>query len=264
MPTIDIHTHAFPDSLAGRAIAQLQAGCPWTAVGPGTVDGLLTSMDAAGIASAVVCTIATKPDQPAGILAWCRQIRSERIIPLPSVHPDTPDAAGWVRRIAEAGLAGVKLHPMFQAAPADDPRMLAIFAAAAEAGLLVECHCGRDIGFPDSDDRAHPRRLRAVIEQLPALKLLCTHLGGWRMWDEAEKYLLGAPVFLETSFSLAELGPQRAAGMIRRHGVDRLLFGTDWPWADQAAERALLRALPLEAAELDAITHANARSLLGR
>lgn len=262
MPAIDIHTHAFPDSLAPRAIAQLQADCPWKAVGTGTVDDLLRSMDAAGVECAIVCTIATKPDQPAGILAWCRQIASERIVPLASVHPDTPDAAGWVRRIAEAPLVGIKLHPMFQAAAADDPRMLALFAAAADAGLLVECHCGRDIGFPANDDRAHPRRLRAVIDHLPALKLLCTHLGGWRMWDEAEKHLLGASVYLETSFSLAELGPQRSAAMIRRHGASRVLFGTDWPWTDQADQLALLRALPLEAAELDAITRANARALL--
>jgi predicted TIM-barrel fold metal-dependent hydrolase len=262
MPAIDIHTHAFPDSLAGRAIAQLQADCPWKAVGSGTVEGLLRSMDAAGVEAAVVCTIATKPDQAAGILTWCRQIASERIIPLASVHPETPDAAGWVRRIAEAGLAGLKLHPMYQAAAADDPRMLAVFAAATQAGLLVQCHCGRDIGFPDSDDRAHPRRLRAVIDQLPALKLLCTHLGGWRMWDQAERYLLGSPVHLETSFSLAELGPQRSAAMIRRHGTGKVLFGSDWPWADQAGDLALLRALPLDAAELDAIAHANARVLL--
>jgi predicted TIM-barrel fold metal-dependent hydrolase len=264
MPAIDIHTHAFPDSLAGRAIAQLQADCPWKAVGTGTVDGLLRSMDAAGVEMAAVCTIATKPDQAAGILAWCQQIAAERIVPLASVHPDTPDAAGWVRRVAEAGLAGMKLHPMYQAAAADDPRMLALFAAAGEAGLLVECHCGRDIGFPDADDRAHPRRLRAVIDGLAGLKLLCTHLGGWRMWDEAEEHLLGAPVYLETSFSLAELGPQRAAAMIRRHGTSRVLFGTDWPWADQADQLALLRALPLEPAELAAITHGNARALLGR
>ena len=264
MPAIDIHTHGFPDSLAPRAIAQLEAGRPWQAVGDGTVGGLLASMDAAGIDSAVLCTVATKPDQTAGILAWCLQVRGERIHPFASVHPDTPDAPAWMRRIADAGLAGIKLHPMYQAAPADDPRMLALFSAAADAGLIVQCHCGHDIGFPDTDDRAHPRRLRAVIDQLPSLRLLCTHLGGWRMWDEVETHLLGAPVYLETSLSLAELGPARAAELIRRHGPSRVLFGTDWPWADQADQLALLRALPLAPAELDAVAHSNARALLAR
>ena len=263
MAAIDFHTHAFPDEIAQRAIVSLEAGSAWKAVSAGTVGALLQSMDSSGVEISILCTIATKPDQPAGILKWCRKIRTRRIIPLPSVHPKTPDTAGWIKRIAEEGFPGIKLHPMYQEFHADDACMDDIYGAAAEAGLFIECHCGKDIAYPPEDDRADPIRFRRVIEKFPSLKLICMHMGGWRMWDEVERDLLGSAVYLETSFSLDELAPKRAADMIHRHGSDRVLFGTDWPWANQAKDIGLLRALPLEQKQIDAILFGNARKLLG-
>jgi len=264
MSIIDVHAHAFPDKLASRAIAQLESECPWKAVGDGTVAGLLASMDAADIDIACICTIATKPDQVDSIFEWCKQIRNDRIEPMPSVHPDTPKAGKWVRKIAKAKFAGIKLHPMYQAFAADEPRLDPIYAAAAEAGLLVEVHCGRDIAFPPDDDRAAPARFRRVIERHPELKLLCTHMGGWRMWDEVERELLGADVFFETSFSLGDRGAdgERIANMIRRHGVERVMFGTDWPWAGHAEQLEQIKAL-LRKSEMRQVLSTNAARILG-
>jgi hypothetical protein len=262
MKIIDFHTHAFPDAIAARAIAKLQAESPWKAVAAGTVSALLESMDSAGIELSVLCTIATKPDQPKGILEWCGKVRCERIVPLPSVHPDTPDAAGWVRRIAEAGFPGIKLHPMYQDFPADDPRMDPIYGSAAEAGLFASLHCGRDIAFPPDDDRASPVRFADVLRRFPTLKLVCTHMGGWRMWEEVRKHLLGKGVCMETSFSLEELGPA-GAEMIRAHGTEKVFFGTDWPWARQETELANFARLGLDDGQARGILHDNAAALLG-
>jgi len=262
MAAIDVHTHAFPDDLAGRAVAKLQADCPWQAVGDGTVDGLLASMDAADVDVSVVCAIATKPDQARGILKWCRKIRSERICPLASVHPATPKAGKWVRRIADAGLAGIKLHPMYQDFLADAPELDEIYGQARESGLVVTLHCGRDIGFPADNVRAAPRRIANIAEKFEGLKLICTHMGGWRMWDEVNRHLIGRNVYLETSFSLGELGEQ-AKEMIRHHGHDRVLFGTDWPWQRQDETARLLRQLNLPGEQVKAILYGNAAALLG-
>ncbi|MDY6913651.1 MAG: amidohydrolase family protein [Planctomycetota bacterium] len=263
MNAIDAHTHAFPDSLAGRAIAALEDQCTWKAVAGGTVADLLASMDAAGVDVSVLCTIATKPGQAAGILSWCEQIRSERIVPLPSVHPDAPDAAKWITTFAEAGFAGIKLHPMYQDFYADEPRMDAIYAAAQQHGVFVTLHCGRDIGFPQDDDRASPQRIAGLKRRFGDLKLICTHMGGWQMWDQAEQHLIGSDVMLETSFSLDKLSPARAAEMIRRHGCRRVMLGSDWPWSRQDNAIEYVRKLPLSTEETDAILHHSAARLLG-
>ena len=264
MNVIDVHTHAFPDSLADRAIDALEAECPWKAERPATVAGLLASMDRSGVGASVICAIATKPDQAEGILAWCRAVRSDRIIPFPSVHPDTPRAADWIARAADEGFRGVKLHPMYQDFAIDEERMAPIYAACQAAGLVVAFHCGRDIAYPPDDDRAAPARTARVADRLGDLRILCTHMGGWRMWDEADDLLVGrANVYFETSFSLAALGAGRASAMVRRHGADRVLFGSDWPWASQAGDLGLLAGLDLDDEERQAILADNATRLLG-
>jgi predicted TIM-barrel fold metal-dependent hydrolase len=263
MSAIDVHTHAFPDSLAPRAMKSLADAADWAPVGDGTVKGLLKSMDAADVDISLICTIATRPDQVEGIVKWCHKISDERIVALPSVHPDTPDAAGWVRRFADEGFAGIKLHPMYQEADADDERYMAIYAACAQTGLFITSHCGKDIAWPMTVDTADPIRFRRVIDRLPDLKLICTHMGGWRDWDAASRHIIGTSCWLETSMSLGELGPQRAAEMIRRHGPDKVLFGSDWPWDPQASSVEFIRTLGLDDAQTRAILYGNASRLLG-
>ena len=51
---IDFHTHTFPEKIAGKAIAGMQANTHAAAFASGTVSGLGNSMADAGIAYSVV------------------------------------------------------------------------------------------------------------------------------------------------------------------------------------------------------------------
>lgn len=257
-----MHTHAFPDDLAKRAIKKLEESAPWKAQGSGTVKGLVASMDKADIDVSVICTIATKPDQAQGIMDWCMSVRSDRIEPFPSVHHKTPDAAGWLARFHDEGFAGIKIHPMYQDFNLDDPCMDPVYQAAIDLGMIVVTHCGFDISFGPDDNRAAPRRVRNVIDRFPDLKLVATHLGGWRAWEQSRLLLVGTPVYLETSFSLPDCGVQSTIDMIRAHGVDRVVFGTDWPWRSQQQALAEIKSLGLNQAEIKQITWTTAAKLL--
>ncbi len=261
MAVIDVHAHAFPDEVAGRAMSKLEAMAEWEPVGDGTVGGLIQSLDAGGADAAVICTIATKPDQTEGILDWCRQVRSERIIPFPSVHPQADRKAQWLKRFRDEGFRGIKLHTMYQDFVADDPKMDDLYGAATECGLVVAMHCGYDIAFP-TDERALPQRIARVADRHPDMKLLCTHLGGWKAWDGVERHLVGRDVYFETSFAARLLGLERAADMIRRHGAGRVMFGTDWPWNAHSEDVADIMALDLTDDQKQAILGPNAARLL--
>ena len=252
---------AFPDAIAARAVPQLAAEAQVEAANGGTIAELLESMDRAGVMQSWICSIATKPPQFDSIAAWSRSIASERLIPFLSVHPDAPDPAGRVHQAAEMGFRGLKLHPYYQQFSVDEPSVDPIWRAAAETGLIVLCHAGFDPGFPH-DPIASPSRLRRVLDAHPGLRLIAAHLGGWLQWDEVFAHLLGQPVWIDVSASIALLGPERSRDLLLAHPPTHLLFGSDSPWFDQSRAVAELKALALPAALERAILFDNARALL--
>jgi hypothetical protein len=259
---VDVHTHAFPDGLAARAIAHLERRASVRAALEGTTGALLVSMDRAGIAVSVVCSVATGTAQFEPILRWCAAIASPRLLPFPSVHPASRDPAGDVRRVAEAGFRGVKLHPEYQDFFADDPGLEPLYGALEECGLVALFHAGHDIGFPDSD-RAAPARLLAVHRSFPRLAIVASHLGGFRRWDEVAETLVGSGIWLDTSFTIGRIPDRLLREILRGHRPDRLLFGSDSPWEDQTSALAHLRALALPQDLEERILGRNAVELLG-
>ncbi len=261
---IDFHTHAFPDALAARAMKALLAEAPGIkAYLDGTVADLLRSMDRTGIERSVVCCIATKPEQFEPILRWCGEIRSDRLIPFPSVHPADPACTARIRRIRAEGFEGIKLHPFYQDFFADEDRMLPFYEEVVRQNLLLVMHTGYDIAFPRLR-RADPQKLLGIAETFPGLKLITTHFGAWQQWDEVQRYLLGRPIYMEMSFALEELGRERARAMLLGHPEGYLLFGTDSPWTDQAGTLTLLKNLHLPPKKLQQILAENALMLLGQ
>lgn len=259
----DFHTHAFEDALANKAIPFLEEEGHVKAFTDGRVAGLLASMDRAGIARSVVCPIATKPSHFEGIRRWAREVRvrQPRLEMLLSIHPDDPEALARVDEAAAEGFKGLKFHPYYQHFTLDDERLFPLYERIAARGLFAVFHTGFDIAYPP-DRICDPIRVRRVIDAFPTLNFVATHLGGWRDWENARKYLIGQPVYVETSYSLYELPPAEARAMILAHPADRILFGTDSPWADQSEELARWRALDLPADRLAAALGGNAARLL--
>lgn len=262
---IDVHTHAFPDHLAARAMAQLQAETDQvTAVLDGTVRDLLKSMDRAGISASVVASIATKASQFDAILRWSDSIRSERIIPFPSLCPKSDHAVDQVRLVAAEGFRGIKLHPYYQQFLLDDARVLPVYEAAEECGLVILMHCGFDIAFP-REQVADPARLVRVLDRFPGLKIIAAHLGAWMDWDEVEARLLGRPVYLDVSTCFDFMEREQADRILHGHPRDFLLFGSDSPWVDQSRTLEQLRSFSLGAELAAAVEGENAAELmLGR
>ena len=258
---VDFHTHAFPDALADRAIGVLQEQGGIKAHRDGRISSLLASMDDAGIERSVVCSIATKESQFDSIFAWSKKIRSERIEPFPSFHPRDPHYARRIERIRGDGFAGIKFHPYYQDFTIDDETFFPLYESCARSHLLVVFHTGFDFAFPFVD-RAGPGRVARIARKFPEMRIVTTHMGGWKQWEEVERVLLGGAVFMEISFSLEFVERDRARRILLGHPPDRILFGTDSPWTDQAETMERLRALVPGEERLKKILRENALRLL--
>ena len=275
---IDFHTHTFPEKIAAAAIGKLQQASHSAAFTDGTVAGLRASMARAGIDASVLLPVATNPVKVQSMNDLSiRMNGQEGLVWFGCMHPDTEGWHAELSRIADAGLKGIKLHPVYQGADIDDPRNLRILQRAGELGLILVMHAGDDIGFPGVV-RCSPQMTRRALQQAGPVQLVCAHMGGWRNWQEVADALLDTPALLDTAFSLGAIEPvddhyapdelpmlsdEDFVALVRAFGSRRVLFGTDSPWDDMAQCVARIRALPLTDAEKADIFDNNACRLLG-
>jgi predicted TIM-barrel fold metal-dependent hydrolase len=257
---VDVHTHAFPDFLAPKAMAKLSE--PFGEFEPardGTLASLLESMSVAGVELSFLANIATRPEQGPSILEWSRAIVSERVVPLGSIHPRSESWEQELDAIAEAAFPGIKFHAQYQGFAVDDDRMIPIYDRIAKLGMFILFHGGYDIAFP-GDDSSSPRRLARVNRRVPELRMIAAHTGGWMAFPEVVEHLLGTDVYLDTSY-LHELTRENVAIVLERHSTNRLLFASDTPWFSQQAALEVIRSLPVSRAALERILGQNALEL---
>ena len=261
---IDIHTHVFPDALAPKALEVLTHNANVPPLTDGTCSGLLDSMRRSGVDMSCLMPIATRPNQSRSINQWVSEACGDReaLIPFGSFHPAQENWREEIDFIVEVGLAGVKFHPDYQEFFVDEERMFPIYRALEEAGLIVLFHAGVDIGLPPPV-HCPPDRLARVLDEVPNLTIIAAHMGGYFCWDDVERYLVGRNIYFDTSYSLADLGPERMTDLMKAHGTEKILFGTDSAWTDQADEVASIQSLSLSEAEIAAVLGENAFRLLG-
>lgn len=241
---IDFHAHAFPDELAEKAIPFLEEEGKIKASLDGKISSLLSSMDRCGIEKSVVCSIATKPAQFDSILKWSKEIKSERIIPFPSFHPDDPKLLERISEIKKEGFKGIKLHPYYQEFYLDEERLFPMYERICDENLILVLHTGFDIAFP-LIRRADPKKIAMVMEKFPGLKMVTTHLGSWKDWQEVKRHIIGKEIYMEISFSIELLKKEKARELILTHPKEYILFGSDSPWTDQKETYYLLKGLQL-------------------
>jgi len=276
---IDFHTHTFPKKIAAAALSKLQAASHTCAFTDGTNEGLIASMARAGIEYSVVLPVATNPLKVSSMNDVSLRLNGQHgLIYFGCMHPDAPIWHEELGRIAQAGLKGIKIHPVYQHADIDDPRFLRILEHCGELGLIVVMHAGDDIGFP-GEVRCTPEMTARALRQVGPVKLVAAHMGGWRNWAQVAEHLLDTSAILDTAFSLGDITPIESGhyspeevhmmsaedfcALVRTFGSQRILFGTDSPWDDQHKATAALRALTLTEQEKARIFSLNARNLLG-
>ncbi len=258
---IDIHTHAFPDGLAARAIASLTEKAAIPAYTDGTASDLKRSMASAGIDLCVLQHIATKPEQTVNVNRWAVEIQDRNLLSFGSIHPDFPDWKKEIQWLAASGIKGVKFHPEYQDFYVDDQKLFPVYDALCEAGLVILFHAGVDLGF-SPPCHCTPSRLSKVLDAFPGAKIIAAHMGGYRYWEDVEKYLLGREIYLDSSFAFNDMGAESMGALIKGHGTEKVLFGTDSPWTDQSREVANIKSLSLTGEEFDLILSKNALRLL--
>lgn len=264
---IDFHTHIFPPAIAPRTLDALKAGAlrvagvDMTAYTDGTADGLRTSMKENGIDLSVVMPIATKPTQTETINRYAAEVSHDGLLSFGSLHPENDDPEGILESLAAQGFKGIKLHPEFQNFYIDAPASLRILRCAERLGLLVLLHTGADVGVPPPV-HCTPERLRGILDHVSGTNIIAAHMGGFDLWEEVERHLIGTPLCFDTAVVADFLDAKTAKRLILAHGTDKVLMASDSPWTSQGRSVEYLRDMHFSKEDEDKLLGGNARRLL--
>jgi uncharacterized protein len=170
------------------------------------------------------------------------------------------------------GARGVKIIPPSMQVYADDPLLEPVVRRCAELRLPLLTQSGTGGGpppEPGADSYGRPARWAPALRKYPSLTLILAHLGLGYEDDVVTLCTENRNVFTDTSLRLSRLGrpgqpsPTDIAQLIRRIGVDHVLFGTNYPFVDPAAYVERLQDLPLSDHEQTQVAGANFARLMG-
>lgn len=268
------------------------------------VEATLAAMDAAGIAITALSINDPGPEWFGADAPRVARLCNDFIAATVRAHPDRfiglgvlpfPDMAAvrseLDRCVQEPGMRGILLYTNLAGRFPDEPEFRPFFARAEELGLPVLLHPAKPVtleavkayemtsglGNMFEDTIALARLIMSgVLDEFPALKLVCPHLGGALPFligrlNHQTQVLKRGPALRHTPLDYLRrvwfdvVSPLPEAIRFARDllGPERLLFASDYPWVQPEIILAALRDARLSPAEEAAILHGNARRLFG-
>jgi predicted TIM-barrel fold metal-dependent hydrolase len=138
------------------------------------------------------------------------------------------------------GLVGAKLHPSVHNFVVNDPTIDEFYQVAEDLGITIVIHTG--LHGEGLIRHYNPLLLDDVAQRHPDLRIVMAHVGGYALFYEALAVLhhnkncyVGLTTCpwklnpIPTNNSLY-LPPERVEILLKTVGVDRIIFGSDYPF----------------------------------
>ncbi|MBR5278518.1 MAG: amidohydrolase [Clostridia bacterium] len=259
---IDIHTHIWPDKIAVRAADNIVNYYSLPRQGDGSMQGIFDGAEGFENIRFVISSATLKPDtehaQVGNNFIINTSNADSRFIPLCSFHPEMGfDAAvAELERAAALGAKGVKIHSDFQRFYVDAENAMEIYKECARLNLPILFHVG-----DKNTDFSTPKRVRGILEKLPELTVIAAHMCGYSVWDQAVEYLIGENVYTDTSEALLGMDGKGLYNLIEKHGVEKVMFGSDYPLWNTKFAFEQMEAIGMTEEEKELVYSANAKKV---
>jgi uncharacterized protein len=247
-PIVDCHTHV---GLAGTHVGGAFLADLVAAWGKPLWDVRLDDHAAAveGVAKAIVLAFdapAIGLEVPNEYVADYVRKQPGKLIGFASVDPARPRAPEILEAaVRDLGLRGLKLGPIYQHFHPHDSNCLELLEVAADLRIPVLWHQGTTFVRDAPLEVSRPALLDAVARRFPELRMWIAHLG--HPWYEEAVVTIRKHPHLYADISAVHPRPLQlylALATAVEYGVaNKLLFGTDYPFATVEATIAGLRAV---------------------
>ncbi|XUX00333.1 MAG: amidohydrolase family protein [Dehalogenimonas sp.] len=275
---IDFHTHVFsPKIIADRdryvaadpCFASLYSNPKARLT---TADQLIAEMDRCGVDKSVVLNIGWSSHELCVesnnyILESAAKF-TDRLIPFIAVQPAAgKKALNEIERCVQAGAKGIgEIRPDVQGLNLDDQIIMSpLIDSLVSNKLILLSHVDEPVGHHyTGKGKATPSSFYSFIQNYPDLKLVLAHWGGgfpfYSLMPEVRRALNN--VWFDSAASPFLYLPSVYKQVAELSGVDKILFGSDFPLLSPRRGLDELVSAGLPDADISKITGSNAASLL--
>jgi predicted TIM-barrel fold metal-dependent hydrolase len=195
--------------------------------------------------------------------------------------------------IENEAVLGIKMYPGYQDFDCTSNRLTPLYELAEKNNKPIAFHCGELHSCCPKDNRekkiykcqghcrikelghlSHPKNIAEAVKKFPKVSFILSHLGN-PFFAELREVMKKYPnvytdmsgQFLSQSYEDTPEYKKEISGEIRKFlelpgGIDRLMFGTDFPIQAYADSMALIKSLKLSKEEEEKIFFRNAVKLL--
>lgn len=202
-------------------------------------------------------------------IRWTREF--SRIRTLATLHPAMPRLSDEIMRMFDLGIRGFKFSSFSQRFDPSSRETAVMLDEVERLGrahgvrpvVVLDTFVAADVHFgAEPDYLSTPAKLAQLARRHREIAVICAHMGGLLAdFDELRRSLLPAPnVYLDTSNAAHTFPDEQFVELLQMHGASHILFGTDWPWFDHAAEKEKIGSLLVKAG----FGHADREAVFGR
>jgi uncharacterized protein len=171
-----------------------------------------------------------------------------------TLHPECKDLQAELAALHASGIRAIKLCSFSQGFMLNAPDTMAMFAqieafnrnhthhffVVLDTFYKAAAYFGTDSSFTTD-----PACISRLVQTFPGVTFVGAHMGGLTApFEDIIRYLPAADnLYLDTSNAAHTLNEAEFIRLLRVHGPNRILFGTDWPWFDPGKEILLIEGL---------------------
>lgn len=164
-----------------------------------------------------------------------------------TLHPEYSDNRKELVKFKQRNIKGIKLCSFSQKFALDDPKTFDMFDLIrqfninenSEFFVILDTLYGADTFFGGHPEHnTTPALLAELVKSFPEIDFIAAHMGGLAapFTDICTHLCPMDNLFFDTSNAAHVLEDNQFVSLLKAHGPEHIIFGTDWPWFTHAPE----------------------------